>query len=1266
MVLHAFKKRDGLKVLKNLAEVFLSEIKKVGPEAHKNSPSKESSTRLASAYGGIKIILTFFSETTSSEYILESSQTQAMSSNDRNRDRPDFLLPSQFIVELRMAALSLLHDMWGTSFVDNASGSIVKSLIEILRVTFEGRGETGAYHRSDVPPPVSPAAPKPFSFHRDLLNSLVEKGFDETLCKEALYRCNNVMNAAVEYCTAQKGLRAPPRNPIPSDELETAPPRIASPQQPEFLFNNLGESGPSGDGPPAPTAGQPLDDPIASLLGQIQGTQTESADEGSGSRQQESGEGGIGGPSSGQEGLRIQDLLNTEEEPTGHQRGERRSSQLARSARHVVTVDDLDKERDAVRSDLIERCLDVLNFHHDLTFELADLIGSATVKHHDPASFRREVGETLMHFLISLQMDENFETAGKKIAGYANLLALVLQDKDIYEDTLEELKENFSLLLGFIKLPTSSADKPMEEACPWIGQVLLIMERILSDDAQPHQIQWSPPDSDDHDRTDEPAKLEDPVISSDDKEKLFESVGNILPRVGKSESLALSICRILVILTRQRSIAVRLKEKRNLQRLFVMVKQLSNPSNPKLQSALMLILRHVIEDEETVRQIMRSEIVASFEQRSRPVDTTGYVRQFYHLVLRSPQLFVEVTNEKLKLQSYDSHQRPQQLVLKQEKKDQNGEQGEDSSGRGDNHGEDNTGGQSSAENATNAAAKAEVKEPKEKAKPAELKTPVVEHPDGVIHYLLSEVLSYRDVDDKEPPPSGLGKETEKSEDVEMTTEGPATAPAPSSGSRDVPKKPEKRQFKPEEHPIYIYRCFLLQCLAELLASYNRTKVEFINFSRKADTQVTTPSKPRAGVINYLLHAVIPIGTLEHDESIAFKKRVHTSNWAMRVIVALCSKTGEFGGISRRRNNQNDEEDESDLLFVRKFVLEHALRSYKEVNTSNEPFDSKYSRLMCLADLFDKMLSGSSASEGTAQFPSSSRQIAKTMFEKNFISAFTSSVADIDLNFPGSKRAVKYILRPLNKLTQTAVVLSETASLPARAGQTDEDEISSATSVSDIEEDREETPDLFRHSTLGMFEPDHEDVSTSEESEEDDEMYDEYDDEMYDDEEIGGHDADDISDDERGPIEGLPGDEGMDVEVLLEDDGMSGENEDDDEDEDDDHDDIDHQSDADEVMAGEITADNQNDSLHGGDDEGEWESEEYSEGDDHDLHDQMNDLAQGDHREVFEHQPHFDSLLRVLEEAGGTVERIESDMDMGRDAHDGMEEDGDEMHEDEGK
>ncbi|KAL4932739.1 E3 ubiquitin-protein ligase TOM1 [Aspergillus undulatus] len=1233
LVLFAFKRSNGLNVLKDVCDLFVREIKALTPPKSVPESENDVSARLTSAYGGIKIILSFFAELASGKSIVDSSQSQAMSCNERDRGRPDYFQAGQFLVELRMEILPIARDLWNSDFTIQSTSSVIKCLVDILRSSLDGENETGAVRRLDSQPAFVDVQRRKFPIHKDRVKTLQDKGFDSQLVQEALYRCNNTLSAAEEYCRSRNCLRATVLTPPEPNDLETARPPTSAGDGPEdsagveptpfdssffdrhslSMFFPPAQGRSTDDGQDAPPG---MPEEVARALDHLLNPQPpmdDGRDDSAASNQAE--------PSRPRPSNSADPSEQRSEQPT--------------KRRELITVEDLDTEREKVRSNLIERCLDVLNEHHDVSFELSDLIASAIKKHRDPESFRREVGELLVQSLVSLQM-ENFQAAGKKVAAYAHLLALVVQDKEMYNATLAELKECFTTFIQFIAVPS---EKIPDESFPWVGHVLLVLEKLLSDDCQPPQIRWAPPDNADPNAADEgPAQLEEPLVSKDKKMQLFDILVEILPRIGKDETLALSVCRILVVLTRMRDIAVRMGEKRNLQRLFVMIKQLSSSTNDKLQGAFMLILRHIIEDDDTIRQIMRSEIVANFESKSsRPIDTTGYVRQMYHLVLRSPELFVEISNDKLKLRSFDNRQRPQILTLKSDKKS-----GADTKSSQEAQG---TQGEKKSDRAH---------EDREKGKIPDLKTPVVEKPDGVIHYLLSELLSYKDVDDKEPPAENretsapsAPEQSEPQTDVEMSTDDPTPSVSSSElqGSRST-KKSEKPAFQADDHPIYIYRCFLLQCLTELLSSYNQTKVEFINFSRKADPLATTPSKPRSGILNYLLNALVPVGTMEHDESVAFKKRSNTSNWTQRVLVGLCTKTGEFGGHGRRRNDQNvSEEDEPELAFVRRFVLEHALKAYKEANASNEPLDLKYSRLMSLADLFDKMLSGYSFVSGDTASQSSTKALAKTMFEKHFISALTASVAEIDLNFPSSKRVIKYILRPLNKLTQTAVVLSETSDISTIGGSED-DEISSATSVSDMDDDREETPDLFRHSTLGMLEPRHEEETSSEESEEedDDEMYDdEYGDEMEYEEEMAEDDGEVISDDEDeidgvGPIEGLPGDSGMDIEVVI-DDEEDDEDDEDEDDEDDDHSDMDD----DEILAGEITGDRDNESLDEGD-EDEWESEEMSEDDDEaDIMNQLEDeLADIRHTDQRHDGAHLDDIFRALNEAAGGVEDLQAD------------------------
>lgn len=667
----------------------------------------------------------------------------------------------------------------------------------------------------------------------------------------------------------------------------------------------------------------------------------------------------------------------------------------------------------------------------------------------------------------------------------------------------------------------------------------------------------------------------------------------------------------------------------------------------------MLLLRHLVEDEDTVRQIMRSEIMARFEtRRGGQTDTTTYVKQMYDLVLRSPQIFVDVTNEKLEIPRYESSLRANQVLqLKPEPKEESKESKPTKEDLATSAEETSAGAvEGQAAEAPNPLTDEREESIVQRPKATETKAPVVEHPSGVIHFLLLELLNYKDVEDKDPTTSAkeLLKDLRTTSPSDPQDPGDATngalasastTPSPAGPDASETKKAEKPELKPEQHPIHYYRLFLLQCLAELLHCYNSTKIEFINFSRKADAKAMTPSKPRSGVLNYLLNDVITVGTLSHEETLAYEKKNLTSNWAMSVIVSLCLRTNENRYYKKQGSLEEDEE--SDLLFVRKFVLEHALKAYKDANASEEEADVKYTRLLDLADLFNRLLQGRivppvgtppPGMEGRFQ-----KSIAKLMFEKNFISALTSSIADIDLNFPASKRAVKYILRPLKQLTSTVVVLSQDSDISTTPGQTD-DEISTATSVSDVDDEREETPDLFRNSTLGMFEPGREEESSSDSSEGDEEMYDdEYDDGMVYDEGIGRDEDGVISDEdedlgEGGHMEGLPGDAGMDVEVVIDGDDEDPSDDEDDEDQDDSEDDM---NDGDEIeVIDEIDGDSENASLAEGEDNG-WQDED---GDDIERYNEdgfENDLSQDQDAEIA-----VRDIVREFSGAEAALQRLE--------------------------
>ncbi|EHY57695.1 E3 ubiquitin-protein ligase tom1 [Exophiala dermatitidis] len=1181
-VVEAFRKAGGVKVLTKIGTEFFDKLK---------GCKVEHST--FSANTGLKICLDILDQFTDSKSIMESLQSNIMRNNDPSK--PFYFNPAQTLLSLRMEALPLTRLIWESEYADQASKDVVQKLVSIFKHIFTGDHESEAVQNAERQPVLTALSPRRMVVDPQKVAVLKSAGYDEGLAREAVYRTNSLPSsnsaAAAEYC---KAITANPRRrrlPIPEreDDITFEPQGTPGMTSPSATSNSLRNA----------LLEMPASDAFAAVLaGVVNNALDDSLMEDVDSAHQQTR------PST------TAPDDNAGNGPEGHSRSE----QPPADSPTFYSVESINAERAVIREDLADRCNNILNNHPNLTFELSDLIVSATKKLPEDAAkdYWRTTSDLLVSSLLSMQVEDDInEARGKKIAAAAHLVALLIQDGEVFKETLNIYQEAFDGLLSFLRLPTSDG-RSAQESFPWVAPVLIIVEKMLSKDAEPAEVKWYPPT--DLDTVSKAEVIPSSVLDLSAKRELFDALVDLLPRVGKDKLMGLAITRVLVILTRERALSSRLAEKRNLQRLFLMIKQLANDVGHRLQSAFMIVLRHIVEDDDILRQIMRSEIRAFFTLRnsSRHIDIGTYLREMHHLVIRSPDTFVSVTNELVKISAWQPHYNNTVSLILKDAGD--GKEGE---------------GQPAADPGEASMQPAASVEPPDdsiaepgKSKTSDIKPPIVEHPDGVIHFILSELLNYKDVEDKDTPAEPqVAPGGREARDQQQVGNAQATQDEAVDSPQERHNVEKANKFKPDDHPIFAYRCFLMYSLTELLHSYNRTKVELINFSRKADPMAVTPSKPRAGVLNYLLNGLIPSGYVDKEESAQFKKKVLTSDWAIRVIVALCSKTGEMGmgGSASRLSMQpqvDDTDDEPDLTFVRRFVLEHAIKSYKDAILSNEPLQMKYSRLLCLADLFNRLLTKPAVPEGSAGSQNTSYKVlARMMFEKNLTQVLTSSLADIDLSYPGSKRVIKFILRPLQELTSLATHLSLTSPdfLNNVAGNMSEDVISSASSVSDVEDEREETPDLFRNSALGILDRnrDSDSSSGSDEGDEDEEMYDEeYEDEMeYDDGVVAaGADDEPVSDEEiddemaaEGEIEGLPGDVPMDIEFVMNDhmDVETDDESEDDEDEseeDDDEDDEDESGEdymaEDDEEAGEINGDDENHSLNGGpEDEVDWEDED---------------------------------------------------------------------------
>jgi len=1096
-VLITFKQLGGLEVIKKILWAFWNELQDLPASDDVEQMTPDDQHRIAHAYGGIRIILLVFSYLVSDRAIQHSGQSEALHMRSINESsKVDYFNSNQLLVELRAAILPVVQNMWESNTMEKkATSGIVKSVVEILAIILKGDHETSAFTRKDLEkrPELNNNISWQTMVPRDeRIKQLTDMGFSFDGAQEALMRCSGNVDTAANWLSS-RGEPARPLQPHrahhdPLDDEEGddeddgtdididlvsgqgAPPQ--PPSEPAVSVppaptpSNVETSDPAMAPPPLIPADVRTDDDSAMSI-ETPVPPVSASDKGKG------------------------------KEP------EKEDSKAPKEK--VVTVEDLGDLRAAVRDTLVSRSLDVLQVQAEITFELAELIRSAFEA--TSQETRKDVAATIFQSLLSLQMEDDFRPQAKEIASTAHLLGLILQNQGFYEAAVEDLNEQLSSLIGFIKIyPGSRA--------PWIANILLVVEKLLSENAQPDRIKFTPGQS----GTESPVvEISGIKVSEEDQDALFDTIFTILPLVDKDDSiLALAITRVLVLLTRRRELSARLMQGGYLQKVFHMYRRQAGNNVDRLQPAILMMVRHVIEDDVTIRAVMTVEIRAQFSARtSRQFDTSSFTKNCAHLILRNPDIFVDVVAQLCKLSRYDPQLRSQGIILKESEKPAQTEENTApaAESRGESSGETARNAEEKAEEQKAEEKKAEEKKAEEEKvgekKPGdekpkttiEVRPPGVEKPDGVIHFLLMELFAIKDINGLVPPPP---KESPKpGTDVTMgdASEGPAKpVEAP---------KPEKPEFKAEHHPYFFYRCFILMTLMELLCCYNRCKVEFINFNRKADPRdPITPSKPRSAIFNYLLHDLISKQSLTAPapDDIEQKTKDKLSQWAIHLFVSLCTHSGEVSTA----------EDEPDLLFVRKFFFETALKSFKDACASPEPLSMKYARMASLGDLFYKVLSVRppcvSSSVGLSDKPQ--RDLAKIMLEKNYIAALTNALADIDLNYPNSRKVIKSMLKPLKLLSKTAVELSETSGL-STPGATDEDDISVASSLSSIDEPREETPDLYRNSTLGLFAGgemgDDDDASDYDEDEDEEEIYDH---EMEFEEEIGEEEGSEVSDEDE--------------------------------------------------------------------------------------------------------------------------------------------------------
>ncbi|KAF9997246.1 hypothetical protein BGZ79_009053 [Entomortierella chlamydospora] len=1095
---------------------------------------------LAKLHGSVEIILSVLQIFTSSKLLLESSHTAPLTSRDDKNRKQDFFEPHEFLVDVRLLVFPRIKDLWMDKHLDRCPPAIARHVIQIITNILKAAGELKPPVSAVPPVIVGTTTPnifgaRPIVPDANSVATLLDMGFPRSAAELALTRCGNQLERATEYLLTHQEVVAAA---IYEQEREEAAARAAAiaaanasttneastesaagasnsentenasgTQAAEGTTSNRnangdhdGEEEDEGDGDhnddgedeeededeeemlrQALAMSQALD---ASLSG------GESADA---PHTQESVTedstvevpAAVPGQEENANAVDEETSKDTEMEPSEDidEEAKREEEYKAALELHKAHKEELSKGRDELKPLLVPRSLELIESIDDIIFNIRDML----------VFLCKEKDSTVLDDLVkdlettSNNYRDQANTTGKAFGSRLRLLALLFADAAIQSD-MNEYGSTLSPLLTSILTRHVDSQAPQRDNA-WLSPLLLMVESFLSLTDEPKVVP-------DETTTEGKAKaadkeMKEDIISPTEMDNLLRQSITLLKQQDLTKDIALSVFRILVRLTRHHRLAMEFLNANGLDLIFSTLRP-ERIGVQGQQNFIVMIMRHIIEDSVVLQATIEKEIVHWFTQpsRARTSDIQSYLRHNNFLGLRDLDAFIAGTLNVCRVAKFDSNFKTQQLLLY--RPEDIPAKSEDSKGQAElEHGADGKNGDkekdgepaaTEASESTTASEQQEGKqEEKQQEKQQQQQAPITtttaadiaeaakkyssEISETVIHFLVSQLLSVR----------AVPTVTFASQSPTTTTAGGLPAKATSSHTAGADKDPKATEDIPHDAD-FVHRCFLLQCLNELLLSYPSCKVDLMNYSRRRGSKDATSaaSKPRANWLSYLLNDLIPYkGTVTQSSETELRKHSIESNFASSVLVAMCS-------------NSNDEEEKkpfSSLVQVRRFIIDGIIRSFKEAIASSDPVEVKYGKFLSLSELSYKIFgsSSSAAAAGTKASEDMSVNIVKVMLEKNFIMTLTNVLADIDLNYPHARVLVNAVLKPLEHLTKISLKMSRAAEPGATKIHRQATPLSRTGSGAGSGDDAD-TPDLYRNSSLGMFDGAN---MESEEDEEDD-------------------------------------------------------------------------------------------------------------------------------------------------------------------------------------
>jgi E3 ubiquitin-protein ligase HUWE1 len=1055
----AFEKQGGIDLLlSNLKEMWTDAQGLFDQDKEKN---KERFNRINSS---IESLLNVLLHISSPKSLRDSAYTTTLIQKDKKAE--DYFDPYEWIVNLELKLIPLKEYLTCPQ-LHLFSKTVNQTLIKIFQQIMKGEGgfanlsssaastaRNGATNGDPFGNFSAPLMTSPFTLLRAPvvaaernIQTLVDMGFERASAEQALVRCNNQVSRAVDYLFSHPtpifggsatvtttATTTPPAPPVTETSSDAAPTNNIT-QENAQINNDASDNDDENEHQSENEDGteEAHDDDDISLANDSDNNMEEVIDTFVESLNNEYNIGLEPSSSLSHLSSSLGFNGNSNNEAGSGSNGNKEPSE---------NVNELRSVRQSLCDSLPVALLALADKREDLVFDVRDLLvilGKFEEDQQSPETKRANTTKTSIN-IITLLVDQigeirNDSSKSVLLSSRLRLLALLLREIPM-QNAMNQLADRFSFLFDMLNFSSLGQDEPLPA---WSATIFLVIEAFIAQSDEPKKVKLntntrrggmfssssSDEEEDDDDNDDISLKSKDDKAETKDEDVVMEDVN---APGGSSTS---------------KSIGISIEQRGKLLQCCVSLLRKTKLSRDDIYAILRMIVRLTKDHESALHFLGIGGVPLLFSKPRSSLEGLQGQQAFIILILRHIVESKAVLQSTMKdiITNWFTNPRPRNMDIS---------------------------------SFVRSNAHVALREPDIFVEVTTDICRLARYDEFEINHQIK--LKKQDDEKTEPDNSLSAKQASSSEVVVyyllneiMTIRTEATATA----SR---KEPLTEEQKEEENIKFVYTGFLLQCLVELISSYPSCKYDIFNFCKKQNGQrTTTLDGKHRSFVSMLINDLLPYNHI-NPSSEESRKQQGLSTWTASTLVAM--------SYDASSSNDMNTQQKTELIQVRKYVLEAIVRSLKEAIASSETASIKYSKYLALADLCHRILNarpnvGSSiprslgggqnnATNSGNNKEDTALSNAKIMLDKNFVAILTSAISDVDINYPHSKTILNSMLRPLEQLTKLAIKTDDNSD----NDDEDHDKMDTAEEGMHVPStpaaEGEEAPDLYRNSALGMF------------------------------------------------------------------------------------------------------------------------------------------------------------------------------------------------------